>query len=200
MSNLDDHPNESIFGTHETPFPALRQLTIAKLSETMEVYKDAFRVLASAATLRSLSISDHLWLHFLLPHIPSHLVSLQGNFSTTPMDTFLQFINTHAALKDLAILGCDLDPSGFKQILDLYATLDLGQDVLLNLWFFWGPFTLTPKFIRSRPVTTLMFGPHHPIRLPFSMLDPRVPLAFLQGLHGSKSKPMDLGYWNYLST
>ena len=46
-----------------------------ELAETMEVYKDASRVLASAATIRYLVISNHLWVHVLLPHIPPHLVS-----------------------------------------------------------------------------------------------------------------------------
>ena len=200
VSNLGDYQKEAIFGTQETPFPALHQLSIVKLAETMEVYKDAFRVLVSAATLRSLVISDCLWLHFLLPHIPPHLVSLEGNFSTTPVDTFLRFINTHAALENLAIHIYPLESFARKRSTHLYPTLDLGQDVLPNLRSFRGPCSLAPKFIRSRPVTRLAFGPDLPISLPFPVLDPRVPLAFLQGLHGSMFNPMGPGYWGYRFT
>ena len=192
--NLRDHPTEAIFGTHETPFPALHQLTISQLARDMEVYKDAFRVLASAATLRSLVIFDDRWLHFLLPHIPPNLISLEGNFSDTPLDTFLEFINTHAALEDLAI---HIHPL-YRRLTLLYATLDPNQDVLPNLRSFRGPFSLAPKFIRSRPVTKLGFGPDLPISLSFPVLNPRVPLAFLQGLHGSGFNPTGPG--NYYFT
>ena len=193
VCNLDDHPKEAIFGTHETPFPALHQLTISHLPGGMEVYKGAFRVLASAATLRSLVISDSHWLHSLLPHIPPDLVSLEGNFSGTPLDTFLEFINTHAALEDL---GIHIYPLA-KPLTHLYPTLDLDQDVLPNLRSFFGPFSLAPKFIRSRPVTRLAFGPPRPLTRTLSMLDPRVPLAFSQGFHGLRSSPMGLYPWGY---
>ena len=191
----DQGPKEAIFGTHETPFPALHQLTIADVKLEMEaVYKDAFCVLGSVATLRSLVISSCLWLRFLLPHISPHLVSLEGNFSAIPLDTFLQFVNAHAALKDLAIHFQPLQRYPSPQFgpakkqspyIFSYATLDLGQDVLPNLRSFNGPLSLAPKFIRSRPVTRLAIGSHLPTSLPFPVLNTRVPLAFSQGFHGS---------------
>ena len=191
---LDDHSTEAIFGTHETPFPALHRLTISQSVREMEVYKDAFRFLASAATLRSLVISDGHWLHFLLPHIPPDLVSFEGNFSGTPLDTFLDFINTHAALEDLAL---DIHPLA-KPLTHLYPNLDLDQDVLPNLRSFRGPFSLAPKFIRSRPVTRLAFGPSRPLPRYFSILNPRVPLTYLQKFHALRrfgpTSPYPCGY------
>ena len=193
MYNLDDHPTEAILGTHQTPFPALHHLTISQSAREMEVYKDAFRVLASVATLRSLVISDSRWLHFLLPYIPPDLVSFEGNFSDTPLDTFLEFINTHAALEDLAIY---IHPLA-KPSTHLYPTPDLDQDVLPNLRAFRGPFSLAPKFIRSRPVTRLAFGPPRSLILPFSMVDPYVPLEYLQSFHGLRFSPTGSYPWGY---
>ena len=166
-------------------FPALHQLMISQLAGEMEVYKDAFHVLASAATLWSLVISEGHWLHFLLPHIPPDLVSFEGNFLGTPLDTFLEFINTHAALKDLAL---DIYPLA-KPLTHLYPTLDLDLDVLPNLRSFRGPFSLAPKFICCDKVYVYLFS---------YQLQKRKELTKEEGIYSSKINECTVAHISYV--
>ena len=177
MCHVDDiqgnHPKEAIFEIHETPFPTLRQFTIAATNPPVTtVYENAFCAISRATTLRSMDIADAFWLRFLLPHISPQLVSLSGNFSAIPLDVFLRFIKTHAALEDLTVYSRSCEgylskSSGFIRNLTsrLFpdAILDFDRDDLPNLRSFSGPFRMAPKFIRSRPISRLALCAQYPL-------------------------------------
>jgi hypothetical protein len=174
---------EPIFGVHEKPFPALCHLTVEATNPNVNaVFKDAFCDLAGAATLRSLAIADSEWLRCFLPHITPQLVSLSGNFSDTPLDDFLLFIKEHVALQDLTIYFQQYDTYFNKgtgaMTYELsrgytYTSLDLDPGDLPDLRSFSGPFTVSPEFIRARPITKLALDCHIPTRC-----------IFLPSLHG----------------
>ncbi|KAF8515945.1 hypothetical protein JB92DRAFT_3114522 [Gautieria morchelliformis] len=143
-----------VFGPHEIPFPALRQLTIERGVD--QLFQDALCILVGATKLRSMVIDDNIWLHRLLPHITPQLISLSGNFSDTPPNAFHRFIKGHAALQDLTVYFDAVNNQNF------YLNLDLDPDDLPDLRSFSGPFPLVPKVIHTRPVTKLALDCHLP--------------------------------------
>ncbi|KAF8515948.1 hypothetical protein JB92DRAFT_2912647 [Gautieria morchelliformis] len=161
---------ESIFGIHETPFPALCHLTVVATNPNVnDVFRDAFCDLAGAATLRSLAIADSQWLRCFLPRITPQLISLSGNFSSISMDNFLPFIKEHVALQDLTVYFQEYDTYLDKRTGSIvhelslgytYASLYLDPGDLPDLRSFSGPFTLSPQFIHARPVTKLALDCH----------------------------------------
>jgi hypothetical protein len=153
----DAHLKEPMFGPHETPFPALRQLTIKPgANQVHQAHRDALCIIVSATKLRSVAIEDNRWLRRLLPHITPQLVSLTGNFSDIPSDDFHRFIKGHPALQDLTVYSSKVDNQSF------YLDLDLDPDDLPDLRSFSGPFPLVPKVIHTRPVTKLALDCHLP--------------------------------------
>ncbi|KAF8515954.1 hypothetical protein JB92DRAFT_39460 [Gautieria morchelliformis] len=161
---------ESIFGIHETPFPALCHLTVEATNPSVDdVFRDAFCNLAGAATLRSLAVADSQWLSCFVPHITPQLVSLSGNFSHISLDNFLRFIKEHVALQDLTVYFQQYDTylgertGSIIHELSLgyaYTSLDLDPGDLPDLRSFSGPFTLSPQFIHARPITKLALDCH----------------------------------------
>ncbi|KAF8485558.1 hypothetical protein JB92DRAFT_1553291 [Gautieria morchelliformis] len=96
--------SEPIFGPHETPFPTLCQLTVERMFPPGDdAFRNAICALGGATKLRSLAVDDGEWLRCFLPHITPQLVSLSGNFSSIPVQTFLEFIRGHAALENLTV-------------------------------------------------------------------------------------------------
>ncbi|KAF8515940.1 hypothetical protein JB92DRAFT_38410 [Gautieria morchelliformis] len=150
------HSTEPVFGPHETPFPLLRQLTIAPFFHYVDnqLFQDTLYALCGATRLRSVTVHDSNWLHRLLPHITPQLVSLCGNFSNISPDTFHLFVQGHTALQDLALY--------FEETTQArsYLSVDLDPNDLPHLRSFNGPFILYPKVIRACPVTRLALGCH----------------------------------------
>ena len=164
MPDLEDNqPETSIFGKHEMPFPALRQLTadLASYPQIHRPFIEAFSALRGAPTLRSLTIPNNALTPVLLPYVSQHILSLFGCFSDTPLDSFLQFITGHPSLQNLTLYfeSTKLFVNYDKSLTPL-PTLPFAKDDLPDLRSFSGPPILGLEFIRRRPVTKLSLGGH----------------------------------------
>jgi hypothetical protein len=145
---------EPVFGLHETPFPALRQLALHNIDGIDNLLQDALCVLGGAPTLRTILVNDSKWLHRLLPLITPQLISLCGNLTFVTPGAFRRFIKGHAALQNLTIYFLDVEAQRS------YLNIDLDPVDLPDLRSFGGPFALVPKVIGHRPVTKLA-SPRH---------------------------------------
>ena len=176
------YPVQPMFGSRETPFPALRELIIgdSRHMNLIPSFQDIFCALVGTNTLRVLAIPGCYWTQFLLPHVSNQLVSFSGNFSTIFFHEFLEFIRKHPLLWDLTI--CSNTSSYFLDHWNISKSLTarnkrfLAVGDLPNLGSFSGPFSLAPLVLRGRPVTKLALGCH------LTTNDSVIPLTSLHGL------------------
>jgi hypothetical protein len=140
VNDEDPSAQTPVHAVHATPFPALRRATIGSITGVPPAaIMTTFCALVGTPTLEALAILDRDWLSWILLHVTTGLISLSGDFSRVSLDGFLQFIQGHHTLQNLAI-NCGKED---------YSDLDLGKEDLPNLRSFSGPPNMAPKFVRS---------------------------------------------------
>ncbi|KAF8493535.1 hypothetical protein JB92DRAFT_1197078 [Gautieria morchelliformis] len=182
---IADPPKGPLFGIHEKPFPALRELAIS--GAIPYVLEEALFALGGAPTLRVLDITRSCRLSRLLPHISPQLVSFAGSISAMPVPVFSRFLKAHAALQDLAVYPMPFFGEDFAAD---YSKLVISPDDVPNLRSFCGPFSLVSKFLHSRPAIRLSLGLH-----PFH--DPTFSLPSMYGLTVFPSPQSGRANWHY---